>query len=73
MKLDESADGLIPGIFGEMVRNKDRNFANARDVRKLFEHTITLQSNRLQKIYNMPGFDKEELVIIRSEDLKINV
>ena len=73
MKLDETADVLLPGIFGEMVRNKDRNFANARDVRKLFERTITLQSNRLQKIYNAPGFDKAELVIIRSEDLKLNV
>ncbi len=50
-----------------VVKNKDRNFGNARYVRNVFEKTIQHQANRLSKISNP---DKDALTEITLEDIK---
>lgn len=47
-----------------MEKNKDANFANARDVRNLFERVITQQATRLSKMQT------EDIMRIEVEDFK---
>ena len=46
-KLDDSARIIMEKKIRDMEANKDANFANARDVRNLFEGVITKQASRL--------------------------
>jgi len=70
MKLDDEADAEIAIIFEKMVTNKDKNFANARNARNLFEKVITKQSARLSVVFDKPEFNLDELNIIRKIDFE---
>ena len=47
--LTADADIILKEKLFEMEKNKDANFANARDVRNLFEMVITRQATRLSQ------------------------
>lgn len=62
---DEAKAELLLKI-GQMVAESKENFANAREVRNLFEKVVTAQANR---IMNQPGKDMDSLITIEKEDL----
>ena len=64
------ADAAVPEIFENIVTHKDKNFANAREVRKLFESAITKQSNRLSVIFGTPGFNSDDLNVLKLIDIQ---
>ena len=67
-KLNDEADKKFKAYLSKLVKNKTKNFGNARDIRNLFEKTITNQSNRL---YKLASRTTEDLVTIIPEDLAI--
>jgi AAA+ superfamily predicted ATPase len=48
-KISKDAEIPLKAFFENKVANKDKNFANARFVRNLFEKTIERQANRFSK------------------------
>jgi len=65
-KLSEDADRLVRDALVVMEANKSENFANAREVRNLFETIITNQATRIAKMENPT---EEDLMTITVEDL----
>ena len=66
-KLDEEADKAVKEKITELEAAKGENFANAREVRNLFEKIITNQASRVSA---MEDVDEETLTTITMEDLK---
>lgn len=64
--LDSKADEKIREIIKKMIQEKDTTFANARDIRNIFERTISKQSTRVAK---MRHFSKHDALLIKAEDL----
>ncbi len=50
---DEELSAFLPGFFRSLYENRDENFANAREVRNLFETLIAAQSNRVAQLENV--------------------
>lgn len=69
--LADDANDAINGLFERIEQNKDQNFANAREVRKVFEKTIARQSSRLSQVFGTPGFNNDDLNIITLEDIPV--
>ena len=46
-RISEDLKNRLPSFFEQMCRDKKENFANAREVRNLFEKTVQNQSSRL--------------------------
>lgn len=65
-KLTDDANNYLKEYFSNITNNKPENFANAREVRNLFENTMKKQANRL-------SFDNDitddELLEIRVKDI----
>ena len=55
-------------FFYDLYERRDQNFANARDVRNIFEKILARQANRLAELADMELTD-EMLLEIRKEDL----
>lgn len=66
MKLSEDAEYNLKAYLEWLVRNKDANFANGREMRNLFEAALSNQANRLA---NMSDITDEELNTIEVVDL----
>lgn len=64
--LSDEAAYKVQEIIKEMESNKDSNFANARDVRNLFEKIISNQASRAMGNGNLSG---KEMMTIVSEDV----
>lgn len=67
--IDDSAKSILNSYFDYLYMNRGKNFGNGRDVRNIFENTITNQSQRVAKITNA---SKLTLQTIMVEDLAIN-
>jgi SpoVK/Ycf46/Vps4 family AAA+-type ATPase len=65
-EVEDKAEEKLRKIFIRMYERRDRNFANGREVRNLFDECVKMQANRLS---TMIGYDKKELSIIRVEDI----
>jgi len=65
--LTPDAAAYLREVLERVVKNKDRNFGNARYVRNVFEKTIEHQANRLSKQKNL---DKNDLTEIILDDVK---
>ena len=66
-KLTEEAEAAIRDEITRMEAEKGENFANAREVRNLFERIITNQASRVADLENV---DEDVLTTITMEDLK---
>lgn len=64
--LDEKLKEQLPEFFQLMVLTKPDNFANAREVRNIFEKAVQRQSGRL---YNDKEHTAQDLTILKSEDV----
>jgi len=65
--LPEACDALLGQVFGLMWDARGKDFANARDVRNLFERVVDAQANRLG---SMAAPTEEDVTTITVEDLK---
>jgi len=63
---DEELKKQLPDFFQLMVLTKPDNFANAREVRNLFEKAIQRQSSRL---YNDKEHTQDDLTVLKAEDV----
>ena len=64
--LDDELKEQLPEFFEAMVLNKPENFANAIEVRNIFEKAVQRQSSRL---YNDKEHTNEDLTLLKSEDV----
>mgnify|MGYP004527646211 CR=1 FL=1 len=62
--LSEEATEVMQKKISAMVKNKDINFANARDIRNLFEKVVTKQATRLS------GMCADDIMRIEAEDFE---
>ena len=67
--LDSKAEIKLKKALENIVKNKTKDFGNARDIRNMFEKTLVNQSNRLVAMGVRPS--REELVTILEQDLSI--
>ncbi len=65
--VSEDAKKLIEGYFNMLCSSKDRDFANGRTVRNVFEQIISKQASRISSIENKT---KEVLSTIEAEDIQ---
>ena len=68
MTVTQDADEAMRAFFYDLYERRDQNFANARDVRNIFEKILARQANRLAELADMELTD-EMLLEIRKEDL----
>lgn len=68
--MDNSASKLLRKLINNMYNNRGVSFGNGRDMRNLFELTITNQSRRLVSFKNPT---REELMTILPCDLPIDI
>lgn len=64
-------DDAVEALNADFERrwaSRGADFANARDVRKLFEAAISAQANRLSA---SSKFTEEDLTVLRLEDLRV--
>jgi hypothetical protein len=64
--LSATAAARARRLFADMVARKSASFANARDVRNMFERAVSEHANRLAKV---PEPSKVELMTLEPEDL----
>lgn len=64
--LDEELKQQLPDFFQAMVLTKPDNFANAREVRNIFEKAVQKQSSRL---YNDKEHTQDDLTLLKAEDV----
>jgi hypothetical protein len=64
--LSATAGARARGLFTDMVAGKRASFANARDVRNMFERAVSRHANRLAKV---PEPSKAELMTLEADDL----
>ncbi len=72
LRLDEYADTEMQRYFMTLVYNKTANFANAREAKNYFDRVKLNQGRRLRKVISLPGFDKDELYLLKKEDMFIS-
>jgi len=65
-ELSESVSDKLKTIFENMYNRRDKNFANGREIRKIFENTISLQAKRLS---SMEISEAKELLLLKKEDI----
>ena len=68
-KVDDSAEAKLKDIFTVLYANRDKNFANGREVRNLFEKCIGLQAKRLIAKSAVESVKKEKLSLITVKDI----
>ena len=64
--LDDKLKEQLPDFFKAMVLTKPDNFANAREVRNIFEKAVQRQSSRL---YNDKEHTQDDLTLLKLEDV----
>jgi len=66
--LGEEASKLADRLFKEMHDTRDRNFANGRAVRNLFERALAQQANR---VAGLESPSRDALCTLEADDLKL--
>lgn len=67
--LDNSAELGIGKFFDKMELAKQKDFANARDVRNAVDKAIKTQNTRIQKESSKPGFDASKEFVLTMNDI----
>ncbi|MEO0130000.1 MAG: AAA family ATPase [candidate division WOR-3 bacterium] len=71
MKLGEGVGALLEKMFTDIYNKRDRNFANGRTVRNIFEMVLQNQSARVAELMQKAPVEPEVLNTITVEDLKM--
>ncbi len=64
--LEPEAETFCRDMFIALYRDRDENFGNARDVRNIFERSVSNQANRLAA---MEAPNKDDLMTFKKEDI----
>ena len=67
--LNDESDRLVRVFFKQYYEERDKNFANARDVRNFFEKAMTNQANRLARL-SSSQIPTEELNLLNRDDIE---
>ncbi|MBQ9025969.1 MAG: AAA family ATPase [Methanobrevibacter sp.] len=67
LKLDDKADEYLKGLCEDIYNTRGDNFANARQIRNIFENVLTAQANRLSADDDITD---DELMTILLEDFE---
>ncbi len=67
LKLDDKADKYLKGLCEDIYNTRGDNFANARQIRNIFENVLTAQANRLS---DDDDITDDELMTILLEDFE---
>ena len=64
--LEPEAEEFCRDMFNALYQDRDENFGNARDVRNIFERSVSNQANRLAA---MEAPTKDDLMAFKKEDI----
>lgn len=67
-RMDESCETLAKKVIQEMYDNRDKNFANGRAIREMFERMSTRQAERVHQM-DMEKVTNEELLTFTAADV----
>ena len=70
MSLDENMDDFILNVFTNIFNKRDKNFANGRTVRNLFESVLQNQATRIANKYKKGVNISEIINVITIKDFK---
>lgn len=60
---DEELRTYLPEFFGQLYEERDENFGNGREVRNLFEHLVSVQSDRVAQLENVTVEDLRRVTL----------
>ena len=66
--LTPTAQSLLQEYFGQLYKERDKNFGNGRTVRNIFQQVVLLQSKRLDKLAAGSGMLSEEMLTTITEE-----
>lgn len=69
--LDDAARQAVRRLFEQMYLRRDKNFGNAREVRRIFDETLERQSKRLMGELGNPSLDEAEMYRVTADDLPV--
>lgn len=67
-EFSEAAEGLARKMIKEMYQSRDKDFANGRTMRQLFDKICTRQAERLQRL-DINSLDNQQLMTIEQVDI----
>ena len=70
--VDEDTKAAIHRLFEQLYLRRDKNFGNAREVRRIFNESVERQSQRLIKQMTTPGFQESDMFALTKEDLPMS-
>ncbi len=70
-KIDDETQAALKRQFEQLYLRRDKNFGNAREVRRLFDRAVEKQSQRLVTRMSDPLLKQEEMFRITAEDLDL--
>ncbi len=70
LQMDSQTDAWVETFFEGVYMQRDKNFGNAREARKIFELALTRQSNRLAAQLSSPDFDRNQLNYLARTDIE---
>jgi SpoVK/Ycf46/Vps4 family AAA+-type ATPase len=70
MVLGEGVEEFLTKLFDDIYKKRDKNFANGRTVRNIFEMVLQNQSNRIAELMEKGEIKPEVLNTITIEDFK---
>lgn len=69
--VDSATRATVHRQFEQLYLRRDKNFGNAREVRRIFDATVERQSQRLLRQMNHAGFKETDMFGLISDDLPI--
>ncbi|MDE5947818.1 MAG: AAA family ATPase, partial [Prevotella sp.] len=69
--VDEDTEQGVNRLFSQMYLRRDKNFGNAREVRRIFDEAVEKQSQRLMREIGNPQFQEKDIYRITIADLPV--
>ena len=68
--LTQGAESCVKNYISKLVKNKEKNFGNGREIRNYFDKVVERQANRLSQMDNVT---KENLTQLTAEDVGFDI
>ena len=69
--LDSDTEAAVKRLFEQLYLRRDKNFGNAREVRRIFDETVEKQSRRLVEVMNNTQFNEADMFRLTIDDLPV--
>lgn len=69
--LDEDTSQAVHRLFEQLYLRRDKNFGNAREVRRIFDETLERQSKRLMEDIGNPSLAEADMYRVVAADLPL--